>query len=102
MDSHEYLAKKLLELAEASRDPAVRLSALLDCLEEYALSKFQLKDSTIDYRHLLVDYMKKGDSKVYELYSEVIDEMFDYLVSGKYDEELVKRVKELVSQRVSS
>ncbi|AOL15425.1 hypothetical protein BFU36_00265 [Sulfolobus sp. A20] len=102
MDSHEYLAKNLLELAEISRDPVVKLSALLDCLEEYALFKFQLKDSIVDYRYLIIENMKKSDSKIYELYSEVIDEMFNYLISGKCNEELVKRVKELISQKVSS
>lgn len=101
MNSHAYLAKKLLKLAEISNENAVRLQALLRCIEELACYKYNIDDSTDTYQIDMLNLIKK-DEDLYELYNEVLDEMFYYLL-GEYDidlKETIERVNREVNRQI--
>ena len=82
MNSHAYLAKQLFKMAETSTDETVKLSALLRCIEEIAIFRYNIDDSVEDYQSVMLNYIK-NDDKIYKLYSEILDEMFYYLLSDE-------------------
>ena len=77
------LAEKLLELAEKYNDPVIKLSALLDTIEA-------LVDGETKYE--IYNNIKK-DEKLYKIYSEILDEMFNYVLSGNLDQEIVSKIQ---------
>jgi len=77
------LAEKLLELAEKYNDPVIKLSALLESIE--ALVEGENKYEV--YENI------KKDEKLYRVYSEILDEMFNYILSGNLDQEIVSKIQ---------
>jgi len=98
MNSHAYLAKQLFKMSEISTDATVRLSALLRCIEEIAIFKYNIDDSVEGYKSAMLNYMK-NDEKIYKLYSKILDEMFYYLLNEEVDlNSVIEDIRKEVNQ----
>ncbi|QGR19676.1 hypothetical protein [Stygiolobus azoricus] len=88
------LAIKLLEIAEVEKDPAIKLSALLECIENLV----EVDDSEPDFKKKVLDTIRQ-DKELYEIYERIIDGMFDLIITGSVTEidSLVTAVKKRVS-----
>lgn len=88
------LAIKLLEIAEVEKDPAIKLSALLECIENLV----EVDDSEPDFKKKVLDTISQ-DKELYEIYERIIDGMFDLIITGSVTEidSLVTAVKKRVS-----
>mgnify|MGYP001773289379 CR=1 FL=1 len=71
------LAVKLLEMAEIEKDPAVKLSALLGCVEDLV----EVDDSNPDFKKRALQEIRK-DKELYEVYEEIIDAIFELVING--------------------
>ncbi|BCU68838.1 hypothetical protein [Stygiolobus caldivivus] len=71
------LAVKLLEMAEIEKDLVVKLSALLECVEDLV----EVDDSSPDFKKRALEEIRK-DKELYEVYEEIIDAMFELVING--------------------
>ena len=88
------LAIKLLEIAEAEKDPIIRLSALLECVENIV----EVDDSEPDFKKRTLEKIRQ-DKELYEIYERIIDGMFDLIIMGSATD--IDRLVTVVKKRVS-
>jgi hypothetical protein len=98
VNSHEFLAHNLLEIAKKSSDPIVRLSALLRAIEEFALFKFNLPDHLMESQKLMVERIR-DDKELYEAYTLVLDDIFNFLLGGEENPKVVEVVEEAIRRK---
>ena len=84
------LAEMLFNLAKIEKDPVIKLSALLDCVENLA------SDSSYDYS--VLEDIKKDDM-LYKIYSEIIDQMFNLVLYGEAEvDEIIAHLEEYLNK----
>ena len=82
------LAKMLFELAKIEEDPVIKLSALLDCVENLAS----------DSPYTVLNEIKK-DETLYKIYGEIIDEMFNLILYGEADvDRIISKLEEYLNR----
>lgn len=98
MNSHAYLAKQLLKISENTNDNTVKIQAIMRCIEEIATYKYNLDDSSQDYKKMLVATIR-NDKELYHLYSQILDIIFYYLLGEEVKiDDIKKKVEEIVNQ----
>ncbi|MCW1302511.1 MAG: hypothetical protein QXX36_02715 [Candidatus Rehaiarchaeum fermentans] len=99
MNSHKYMVKSLLELARTKQDAVFKLQCLLEAIEETAILIFKIKDNNPKYKDEVMKYIK-NEKELYSIYSRVIDETFNYIINGEFDEGLINDVEKAVLRRL--
>ncbi|MEM0085408.1 MAG: hypothetical protein QW743_08845 [Candidatus Methanomethylicia archaeon] len=93
------MVKSLLELARTKQDAVFKLQCLLEAIEETAILIFKIKDNNPKYKDEVMKYIK-NEKELYSIYSRVIDETFNYIINGEFDEGLINDVEKAVLRRL--
>jgi hypothetical protein len=98
MNTHVYLAKKLIELGDKSNNKIIKLLAYHRALEEYILASLINSGIKEEYPKIIEIMLNKikEDSNLYEIYSYIIDQMFNYILNDEIDESIYNKIKELI------
>jgi len=101
MNSHAYLAKRLIELGDKySNEPLIKLLSYHRAFEEYVIAKLISNGVKEEYPSILnkmIDKIKE-DKELYEIYSDIIDEMFNYVITQEVSEgKYYEKIKSLIT-----
>ncbi|QIW23922.1 hypothetical protein EWF20_07000 [Sulfolobus sp. S-194] len=68
------------------------------CIEEIATYRYNLDDSSQDYKRILLDTIK-NDKELYPLYSQILNIIFYYLLGEEVEiNNIKKKVEEIINQ----